>query len=239
MNNFVENVTELLKKQKITKNQMLKDLNLSRNSFVDWTKRDTIPSAKVVSAIAEYLGTTISTLLGYPEDEEQINSFSSKLAFQMAVNGISISQVANYLQINDDTVMDWLKGTDNSYKSFYNQLSDYFEIMPRYWTSPGMISLGIEPNTDEYLLILLYRDYKENGIYDEKKYGSFDYFFPNMEVISDAEENEILSLFRKLNKDSRDIIKGEIKKVIRSQLYEKSVAAEESLRRTGTDNLGK
>ncbi len=63
MNPFVEKVTELLKAQKITKNKMLSDLNLNRNSFVDWAKRGTIPNAKVVSAIAEYLGTTVNVLL--------------------------------------------------------------------------------------------------------------------------------------------------------------------------------
>lgn len=47
---------------------MLSDLNLSKNSFVDWTKRGTIPNAKVVSAIAEYLGTTVNVLLGEPEN---------------------------------------------------------------------------------------------------------------------------------------------------------------------------
>ncbi len=76
MNPFVEIVTQLLKEQKISKNQMLKDLNLSRNSFVDWNKRGTIPNAKVVSAIADYLGTTITTLMGYPENEDE-NSYGS------------------------------------------------------------------------------------------------------------------------------------------------------------------
>lgn len=239
MSEFVDKVTELLKEQKITKNQMLKDLNLSRNSFVDWNKRGTIPSANVVSAIADYLGTTISTLMGYPEEEERIDSFSAKLSFQIAVNCTSIFEVAKYLKISDETVMDWIKGSDMSYIDYLDQLSNFFEVMPRYWTSPGMISPGIEPNTNEYLLILLYRTYRETGKYNENDYGSLEYYFPGINIISDDEEMDILSLFRKLNEDSKDIIKGELKKVLRSQRYDESVAADKSLGKTGTTNSAK
>ena len=72
MNKFVDNVTDLLKSKKISKNKLLTDLGLNKNSFVDWNKRGTIPSASVVSAIAEYLGTTVSSLLGTSEDEDQL-----------------------------------------------------------------------------------------------------------------------------------------------------------------------
>lgn len=239
MNEFVDRVTDLLKEQKITKNQMLKDLNLSRNSFVDWNKRGTIPSANVVSAIADYLGTTISTLMGYPENEENIASFPAKLSFQIAVNRTSIIEVAKYLKISEDTVMNWIKGLDESYTNYLNQLSDFFEVMPRFWTSPGMLSPGIEPNTDEYLLILLYRAYRETGKYNEKYYGSLEYYFPGINIVSNDDEIEIISLYRNLNKDSQDIIKGELKKVLRSQRYEESVAADEPLKKTGTTNSAK
>ncbi len=133
MSTFVDNVTSLLKEQKITKNKMLSDLNLSRNSFIDWKKRGTIPSASVVSAIAEYLGTTISSLIGYPEEEEMLNTFPSKLTFQLDVTGKKISELANYLDISDEIVMNWIKGSDNTYVNYYEQLSDFFEILPRYW----------------------------------------------------------------------------------------------------------
>lgn len=68
--------------------------------------------------------------------------------------------------------------------------------------------------------------YKENGILDEI-YGSLEHYFPGIRTISDNDEEKLLSVFRELNEDSRDIIKGEIKKVLRSQRYEESVAADE------------
>lgn len=243
MSTFVDNVTSLLKEQKITKNKMLSDLNLSRNSFIDWKKRGTIPSASVVSAIAEYLGTTISSLIGYPEEEEMLNTFPSKLTFQLDVTGKKISELANYLDISDEIVMNWIKGSDNTYVNYYEQLSDFFEILPRYWTSPGMLSPGIEPNIDEYLLILLYRDYKNTGIYDPKAYGDLEHYFPglrvttNFSVLYSAEDNEWLSLIHRLPEKKRVEFKERIEGYL--ECYEESVAADEALKKTGTENMGK
>lgn len=39
MNTFVDNVTKILKEQKITKNKLLSDLNLNRNSFDEQNAR--------------------------------------------------------------------------------------------------------------------------------------------------------------------------------------------------------
>jgi transcriptional regulator with XRE-family HTH domain len=126
MNSFVDNVTEILKAENITKNKMLTDLHLSKNSFVDWKKRGTIPSASVVSAIAEYLETTVSALMGYPDDEEDLKTFPTKLSYQLAVSCEKISDVSDYLGIADDEVMDWIKGASVTYTSYYQQLSNFF-----------------------------------------------------------------------------------------------------------------
>lgn len=231
INPFVENVTEILKDSKISKNKMLSDLNLSKNSFVDWNKRGTIPSAKVVSAIAEYLGTTVGTLMGYEENEEVFQNFSQKIAYQLAVNCKTISELANYLGVPDDLIMDWIKGSDGSYVNYYEELSTFFEVMIRYWTSPGMISPGIEPNTDEYNLILLYRAYNQTGKFNEY-YGRLEKYFPGIQVVATEGANynldsEILSLLHKLPPENKLEFKGEIKGYIR-RMEEETVAAESS-----------
>lgn len=239
MNPFVETVTQLLKEQKISKNKMLTDLKLSKNSFVDWDKRGTIPSATVVSEIAEYLGTTITTLMGYPANEEELTTFSMKLAFQITVNCTSVPDVAEYLNVPTETVMNWIKGTDNTYYNYYEQLSNFFQIMPRYWVSPGMISPGIEPNTDEYLLILLYRNYKSTGVLDEEAYGSVEQYFPGIKerlnnTLSPFDLN-ILTLIHQLPPEAQYEFRGELKGYIK-RLNEESVAADAPLGKTGTDN---
>ena len=52
-------------------------------------------------------------------------------------------------------------------------------------------------------------------------------------------EKDIIENFRLLNEDNQDIIVGELKKCLKEQRYEESVAADEPLKRTGTDSLGK
>lgn len=214
MNTFVDNVTKILKEQKITKNKLLSDLNLNRNSFVDWNKRGTIPSAKVVSAIAEYLGTTVGSLLGYSEDEEDLVSFPEKLSFQLSVSGKSIDDVAQYLHVSSDLVAHWLDGSNSSYHDYLDKLSDYFKVESRYWYSPDMISPGIEPSTSEYLLILLYRDYKKTGKLNDT-YGRLEDYFPGIKIVyQDAiseKNSDLLYLFNRLPLEAQIEFKGELK----------------------------
>ena len=49
-------------------------------------------------------------------------------------------------------------------------------------------------------------------------------------------EKEFLALFRKLNKHNRNIIFGEIEKILRDQIREESVAADNPFGKTGTDS---
>lgn len=61
---FLEIVLKLLKEKGISKNKMLTDLKLSKNSFVDWTKYGNIPNGETLSKIAEYFNVTADYLLG-------------------------------------------------------------------------------------------------------------------------------------------------------------------------------
>ena len=139
--------------------------------------------------------------------------------------------------------MKWLDGTDNSYTNYYDKLSEYFNTGIRYWTSPGALSPTIEPNIDEYLLISLYRYYKDTGVYDPKLFGDLEDYFPGLRVTTNfsvsfsTEDNEWLSLIHRLPEYKRNEFKSRIEGYV--ECYEESVAADSSLKRTGTDNLGK
>lgn len=61
---FIERTLELIKEKQISKNKLLTDLNLSKNSFVDWQNRGTIPSAETVIKIADYFDVSVDYLLG-------------------------------------------------------------------------------------------------------------------------------------------------------------------------------
>ena len=69
MGSFVDNVIKELERKGITKNKMLTDLGLSKNSFVDWKKRGTIPNAATVLRIAEYLSVPIATIIDHSDLE--------------------------------------------------------------------------------------------------------------------------------------------------------------------------
>lgn len=70
MSTFSDRVNQLRLGKGISKSKMLKDLCLNPNSFVNWEKRGTIPSAEIVVKIASYLETTVTYLTGDSENPE-------------------------------------------------------------------------------------------------------------------------------------------------------------------------
>ncbi len=180
-------------------------------------------------------GAGISKILGYSEDEEKIITFPNKLSYQIDCNGIKIADVANGIGVPETVILKWLDGTDNSYTNYYDKLSEYFGTGRRYWTSSNAISPTIEPNIEEYLLIMAYRNYQSNGTLGEQYYGSLEHYFPGIDVINNITEKKFLSVIRQLNEDNMDILLGKAKELLKEQRYE-SVAADKP---TGTESLGK
>lgn len=218
MSTFLDNVTALIKEKGITKNRLLTDLNLSRNSFVAWKNRGTIPSAETVAAIAEYLEVPISTLLGIDEaDEEKLTKFSEKLAAQMAYKNVSLSDLSEKLGVPVDVIFSWLKG-DSDCPEYYDQLSEIFEVAPTYWMRPRMISLGIEPTMDEYLLIILYREYQRTGELKEDLYGYLRDYFPSAfsENVSTpiGIDAQLIRMIGKLSSIQQAEVKGYVRRML-------------------------
>lgn len=61
---FVDRVLDLLKQKGVSKNKMLTELNLNRNSFVNWIERNTVPSGETLTKIADYFSVSVDYLLG-------------------------------------------------------------------------------------------------------------------------------------------------------------------------------
>lgn len=70
--NFVDRILNLLSQQGITKNKMLTDLHLSKNSIIDWQKRGTIPNGETLSKIANYFNVSVDYLLGNAQKEKPV-----------------------------------------------------------------------------------------------------------------------------------------------------------------------
>lgn len=82
---FISQIETLLKENGISKKKMLADLGLSINSFTNWSKRGTIPSAKVLDEIANYFGVSVDYLLGRdlspaPEKSSVVSALLSELS---------------------------------------------------------------------------------------------------------------------------------------------------------------
>ena len=61
---FVECLDGLLTESGISRNKMLTDLQIAKNSFNNWAKRGTIPSGDVIVKIADYFNVSTDYLLG-------------------------------------------------------------------------------------------------------------------------------------------------------------------------------
>lgn len=68
MTSFLERVLSLIKTRGITKNKMLRDLNLGKNSFLNWEQRGTIPGGDTLQKIANYFSVSVDYLLGKSEN---------------------------------------------------------------------------------------------------------------------------------------------------------------------------
>ncbi|MBQ6634790.1 MAG: helix-turn-helix domain-containing protein [Lachnospiraceae bacterium] len=226
MSLFVDNILELIKDRGITKSKFLSDLGLNRNSLIDWNKRGTIPNADTVSAIADYLEVPIGYLLGLSDNEEKLSAFNEKLALQMAYKGISMSALSEKLGVSVDVVYSWLKG-EAECPEYYDRLAEIFEVAPTYWVRPGMVSPGIEPTLDEYLLIILFREYRQTGELKEDLYGYLRDYFPTAFAEGSSPlvgiDPELLQMIRRLNKEEQIELRGYIRGV-----YGRSVAADPS-----------
>lgn len=96
---FISQIETLLKENGISKKKMLADLGLSINSFTNWSKRGTIPSAKVLDEIANYFGVSVDYLLekssdtNSPEDARLISLIKTLTAEEKT----ALENFINYL----------------------------------------------------------------------------------------------------------------------------------------------
>ena len=64
MTTLLKNVLLLLNQKGVSRNKLLTDLHLGKNSFVNWEKRGTIPGGDTLNKIAEYFNVSTDYLLG-------------------------------------------------------------------------------------------------------------------------------------------------------------------------------
>lgn len=73
----VERIEQTLKEKHINKGLFLSEMGLTVNSFKNWKERGTSPKADMLPKIAEYLGVSVSFLLG--EDVDGLSELDKQL----------------------------------------------------------------------------------------------------------------------------------------------------------------
>lgn len=69
---FLQRVTELIDSRGITRNRLLTDIGLNKNSFVAWENRGTVPSGNTLTKIADYFHVSTDYLLGRTDDPRPV-----------------------------------------------------------------------------------------------------------------------------------------------------------------------
>lgn len=77
---FLQRLSALIDANGITKNKLFTDLGINKNSFVDWEKRNTIPSGDILLRIANYFNVSVDYLLGCTDKKEFGSSPEAELS---------------------------------------------------------------------------------------------------------------------------------------------------------------
>ena len=76
--NFVDRLQSLVDQKGITRNKLLVDLNLGKNSFINWESRGTIPNGETLSKIAQYFNVSVDYLLNGKPSEQKNNPLNAE-----------------------------------------------------------------------------------------------------------------------------------------------------------------
>ncbi len=201
------------KKLGLSQEELAKKLKISQKSISKYECGDRRPSYETLVLMSSIFGVSIDYLLG--------NDIPYKLTPK------SDSTKNNYFFFDDllkDTFTSKLKKLLAEKTLSLNELSEIVSFNIEKCNS--YINGEYEPSLEDLIEI------------SHALNVSTDYLLGQTPKITDIEK-KLLNTFIKLNEDNQDIIIGKSKELLKEQYYEESVAAEESLKRTGTDDLGK
>lgn len=69
---FLQRVTELIDSHGITRNKLLTEIGLNKNSFVVWENRGTVPGGNTLSKLADYFHVSTDYLLGRTDNPQPV-----------------------------------------------------------------------------------------------------------------------------------------------------------------------
>lgn len=216
MTEFKDTLKSIRKSKGLTQEQLGKKIGVSSQVVSNWERGYTTSlSPEMLNSIARALDTTPEVFLGLQTVVK--TNYSNYILDENSF--FFISKVRKIMEEEHITIEEFMKRT-GYYKADVDALI-YGNKMPSI-EDVIKIAGALNVSTD-YLLDLSER--KKISVEDELL----------IQTIT-ARERELVIAFRELCHDNQDIIMGEIKKSLKEQYYEKSVAADKDLKRTGTTN---
>ena len=64
---FLQHLDELLRERSMTRNQLLRELGLGKNAFLNWKTQNTLPHGTTLVKIADYFDVSLDWLVGRSE----------------------------------------------------------------------------------------------------------------------------------------------------------------------------
>ena len=128
---FLERVAALISSHGITRNKLLHDLDLDKNSFFNWEKRGTIPSGEVLAKIADYFGVSVDYLLGQEEESERAKGFLPE-RLEEAMNGMSCEELYQKFHYKPKIISDYLEGKRKPLNATLSQIATDLGVNPEW-----------------------------------------------------------------------------------------------------------
>lgn len=214
------------KRLQLTQEELAEKLNISQKSISKYETGARKPTFETLTNMAKLFNVSTDYLLGlsdsritFPQNNTD-NSIIEK-------NALSISSTSQHFALLEY----WQK-----YQKILQSIMTAKNISENDLINYVGITVNQKPDIDALIKI--------SNLFNV----SIDYLLglsdiESQDLISKSKTNEatskILATFQQLNGDNQDILIGEAKKLLKEQKLEKSVAADNSLQKTGTDNLGK
>lgn len=206
-------IAEERKKMGLSQEELASRLKISQKSISKYECGTRRPSYETLVSMSAIFGVSIDYLLGNSND---VNC-ATKSESTNKEEGYFFFFFDNLLK---DVFTSRLKRAMSDKKITDDEFSDVVSFDKDKYES--YINGDCEPSLEDLITI------------SKALEVSIDYLLGQI----DSQEEKVLHSFRQLNEDNKDIIIGEIKKCLKEQRYE-SVAADEPLKKTGTENSGK
>lgn len=134
-NTFPKRLRELRKLANLTQKEMAEALNISQPAYVEWEKGRTQPTPDKFPLIAKVLNTSIDYLLQGTPNENRLANFQGKtlgerLAFLRKNAGLTQTEVANRLQVGQNSYSNWENGVRTPIYPIIEKLAEFFGVTP-------------------------------------------------------------------------------------------------------------